>query len=232
MSREQEARLYARVSIFKRRIEEARAVVARAFETAPRWYVALSGGKDSTCALALAREVCPDTPAVFSDDEWWLPETEEYTRRLSGLHWIRTNARHTSWFSTKGDFDGIPDYAQRQGFEGCFLGLRKDENSYRRVHLNTRGLLYFCQRDEVWHCNPIANWTARDVWAFIHSNEIDYNRAYDRLEEIGIPLDEQRIGPFAVERAIGYGQLATLKRGWPDLFNRFALAHPEARNYA
>ena len=83
----------------------------------------------------------------------------------------------------------------------------------------------------MWHCNPIHDWTWRDVWAYIVSQGLGYNRAYDRLEEMGIEPERQRIGPLAVERALGYGQVAILKRGWPELYNRFVAAHPEASQY-
>ena len=184
---------------------------------------------------ALVREQQPDIPAVWSDDEWWLPETMDYIHRLqlSGLDvsQIRTNAHHTDWFEISGDYNGIPDYARQQGWDLCFLGLRQEESRARRLHLRRMGPLFYAQSDQAWHCNPIWNWTWKDVWAYIVSTGLDYNRAYDRLEEIGVEPEYQRIGPFAVERALGMGQLAVLKRGWPDMYNRFAREHPEAGLY-
>jgi 3'-phosphoadenosine 5'-phosphosulfate sulfotransferase (PAPS reductase)/FAD synthetase len=223
--------LHAKTRQFQYRIKQARRIIEKAFCDCDGWYVALSGGKDSTVVFDLAGNVT----AVFSDDEWWLPETEAYIKRLQvaghDVRWIRTNATHTEWFSTSGDWDGIPHYASNQDWQGCFLGLRKDENSHRRVHLNRFGSLFFAQSDNFWHCNPIANWSATDVWAYIVSRDIDYNHAYDRLTELGIPIERQRIGLLAVDRALGYGQLPILKRGWPDLYNRFAAAYPEASSY-
>lgn len=60
---------------------------------------------------------------------------------------------------------------------------------------------------------------------------MDYNRAYDVLAGLGLPLREQRVGPLAVERAIGYGQLAILRRGWPQLYAAFVAKYPEAASY-
>lgn len=144
---------------------------------------------------------------------------------------IRTNATHAEWFSVSGDWDGIPDYALHQGYDGVFLGLREEESNVRRIHLRIMGSMFYCQSDAFYHCNPIHDWSWQDVWAFILTNGIDYNRAYDKLEEMGIEPKNQRIGPLAVERVLQFGQLVILKRGWPDLFNRFAAEHPEARNY-
>jgi 3'-phosphoadenosine 5'-phosphosulfate sulfotransferase (PAPS reductase)/FAD synthetase len=236
MSRKEIVRLHARTSGFGRKVEQAREIIRQALETpnSPA-YVALSGGKDSTVVYALAREQAPDIPAVWSDDEWWLPETMDYIRRLQAagldVRQIRTTAWHADWFTIRGDYDGIPAYAKEQNWGLVFLGLRQEESAARRVHLRTFGSLFFAQTDDFWHCNPIHDWSWRDVWAFIVSQELDYNQAYDRLEEIGVQPEHQRIGPFAVERALGYGQMAILKKGWPEMFIRFAEAHPEAREF-
>ena len=229
------AALHAKSKCFQYKLACARKIIKEAVSKTNQAYVALSGGKDSTVVYNLLREVFQNPPAVWSDDEWWLPETKQYIERLqiSGLdvRQIRTTAWHTDWFTIAGDYDGIPAYAKTQDWRLVLLGLREEESSARRVHLRTLGALFFAQSDNFWHCNPIWDWTWRDVWAYIISNGLDYNRAYDRLEEIGVEPEYQRIGPFAVERALNYGQLAILKRGWPDLFNRFASKHPEARLY-
>lgn len=228
-------RLRAKLPSHQRRVARAREIISAAFSENKNWYVALSGGKDSTCVLALAREQQPDIPAVFADDEWWLPETEDYLKNLTAkqvdLRWIRLNAHHTEWFEPRGDYDSIQDYASQQGWQGCLLGLRKSESSKRRVHILQCGETFLAQSDGFWRCYPLADWSTLDVWAFIVSQGLDYNRAYDRLAELDVPLERRRIGPFAVERVLGYGQLALLKRGWPDLFDAFAARYPEARNF-
>lgn len=236
MQRNDAALMYAKTKAFSWRLANARRIVADALaipDAVP--YISLSGGKDSTVVHDLVYQKAGNLPAIWSDDEWWLPETLEYIQRLKekcfDVRQIRTNARHAEWFSVDGDYDGIPDYAHRQGFNLCFLGLRQEESNVRRMHLRHMGALFLCQADKSWHCNPIHDWTWRDVWAYIVSNRLDYNRAYDRMEEIGVEPERQRIGPLAVDRVLGYGQMVILKKGWPELFNRFAQAHPEARNY-
>lgn len=236
MSRRNEiAALHARMGEYRRRLSRARGIIARVLEMGAMGYVALSGGKDSTVVYELVREQMPDIPAIWSDDEWWLPETMEYIRRMQeqgmDVRQIRTKARHTEWFSVGGEYDDVADYARREGMGLVFLGLRQDESSARHMHLRTRGPLFLSRTDGMWHCNPIHDWTWRDVWAYIVSQGLGYNRAYDRLEEMGIEPERQRIGPLAVERALGYGQVAILKRGWPELYNRFVAAHPEASQY-
>jgi 3'-phosphoadenosine 5'-phosphosulfate sulfotransferase (PAPS reductase)/FAD synthetase len=233
--RNEVALYHAKSKIHHTRVDQARRIVDGALITMRAPYMALSGGKDSTVVYDLVREQLPDIPAVWSDDEWWLPETLEYIQRLQqarlDVRQIRTKTRHTDWFQCQGDWEDLQDYARQHQFDGVFLGLRQEESNARRMHLRTFGSLFWAKKDQVWHCNPIGAWTWQDVWAYILTKGIDYNRAYDRLDEIGIEPQYQRIGPLAVERVLRLGQLVVLKRGWPELFNRFAAEHPEARLY-
>ena len=52
------------------------------------------------------------------------------------------------------------------------------------------------------------------------------------MRALGWAERDQRIGPFAVEAVVAYGQLARLREGWPEVFARFAARYPEARRYA
>ena len=231
MKRDQVVLLYARLPVFKRRVESARRIVTKALEMGECSYIAFSGGKDSTVVLHLVREQALDAVGIWSDDEWYLPETEEYINQTANIERIRTNAWHSEFLQVEGDYDGVSDYAQQQGYDVVFLGLRQDESVARRLHLRKFGALFYAKSSQMWHCSPIHDWTWQDVWAFILSNDLDYNRAYDVLEELGVEPECQRVGPLAVERVLGFGQLAILKRGWPGLFNRFAAEFPEARGY-
>lgn len=235
MSRNKVALLHSKTRLFQLRLDQARSIITKAKDLDLVGYVPFSTGKDSTVVYHLVKEQYPNITGVWSDDEWFLPESLEYFERMaakSDIRRIRTTAWHTDWLTTSGEWSGIPEYAKVNLNAGVvFLGLRQEENSYRRIHLRKFGSLFFAQSDDCWHCNPIHNWTWRDVWAYIVSFGLDYNEAYDRLEEIGVEPERQRIGPLAVERVLGYGQLAILKRGWPELFNEFAKKHPEAREY-
>lgn len=229
MRRKEIYELHAKTNSYQSRLRVARRIVKKAMAIDTDWYVAFSGGKDSTVVAALAAEQKNNIPLIWSDDEWWLPETEEYMSRIANLHHIRTNTCHAEWFHVSGDWDGIPEYAKSKGLDGCFLGLRQEESNRRRVYLRTYGPLHYANNNHQWQCNPIHDWIWLDVWAYIYSNDLDYNRAYDRLDEIGVEPKNQRIGPFAVDRALRYGQLAILKKGWPDVYNKFAARYPEAR---
>lgn len=244
-----DAILYARTAEHRRAVDDARRVVEKSMAANDSWYVAFSAGKDSTCVLSLVRAYAPKTPAVISIHKWRLPETTEYLSRIAGLEYVASGSSHgtdgwgRNWVDCNeadSHYPGIVWFdkdADRQSFgrseRGCFLGLREEENSYRRINLRTLGLLHQSKRHEGrWLCSPIGKWKVLDVWAFIASNDLDYNKAYDVMERINVPLAHQRIGPLAVDAVLRLGQLAVLKRGWPGFWNEYVAAHPEARQYA
>lgn len=233
--RKEIAMIHSKLETFAFRVNKAKKIIENALNCAGSPYVALSGGKDSTVVYALVREYIPSVISVWSDDEWFLPETIEYVERLrkngGDVRQIRTEAVHSDWFKISGNWDGIQDYAHNNGFDCVFLGLRQEESATRRIHLQKMGSLFFAKKDRFWHCNPIYDWSWRDVWAYIVSNGLDYNKAYDKLEAIGVAPKNQRIGPLAVDRVLGYGQIAILKKGWPDLYNLFVEKYPQARSY-
>ena len=41
---------------------------------------------------------------------------------------------------------------------------------------------------------PLWDWTGKDTWGLIASQGWSYNRAYDRMAELGVPVDRARIG--------------------------------------
>ena len=240
-----DALLWARTLQHRAAVERSKHIISDALMAAPSWYVAFSGGKDSTCVLSLVRAIAPETPAVTSVRQWDLPETEsilEATPNLrrvtyegfNGQSWV---ARWDSWEAARTRHPYITvlethEQIMTRGASeaGVFLGLRAQEASYRTKHLASNGTLFNCKKSGKIQCNPIAWWGVLDVWGFILSNSVPYNAAYDVMERMRLPLDQQRVGPF--DAALGKGALAILKRGWPEQWNRIAARHPEARQYA
>lgn len=232
--------MHAKQSAFKKKVSASINLIESCVSN--NMYVAVSGGKDSTVMLDLVRRVIPTAPAVFSDDEWMFPETESYVLGVKNLVRIASPARHSYFFtSNTKKRDGIKwindavnnsmqVYAKQQSYNCAMIGLRKDESQKRRTHINALGNK-FTTKSGVVQCYPIASWTTNDIWAYIRSSGIEYNKAYNKMESMGLPRKEQRVGPFAVEAVLGYGQLVVIKKGWPDLYNRFAAEFPEAREW-
>lgn len=52
------------------------------------------------------------------------------------------------------------------------------------------------------------------MWKLIRTTGADYNAAYDRYREIGLPPERQRIA------SLPRSPRDTLARGWPELLDR------------
>ena len=239
-----DALIYGHTRLHQSRVTESQAIVRKALSTQPSWYIALSGGKDSICVIGLVREQAPGTIAQFSARDFEFPDTLFYLRNIPNLRVVAYAAANdgepwaTRWDSEQSARVVWPDLIWVDRHEeitelseaGVFLGLRADEAGYRDIHLRRQGTLFLAEGDGKWRCNPIAWWSVLDVWAYILCNGLTYNRAYDVMDQLGIPLIDQRIGPYA--RGAAKGAISVLRLGWPQLWNEYAARHPEARAYA
>jgi phosphoadenosine phosphosulfate reductase len=55
-------------------------------------------------------------------------------------------------------------------------GVRRDQSATRAA---TRKLDWDAKHG-LWKANPLAGWTEKDVWAYIHANDVPYHELHDR----------------------------------------------------
>lgn len=65
---------------------------------------------------------------------------------------------------------------------------------------------------------PLYDWTFEDIWTFIGTEKIPYNRAYDWMYVKGFSIPELRVSNLVSEKA--FKSLATLQEFEPDTFER------------
>lgn len=239
------ATLHARLPGFRRRVENSRALVGEWLSHCRKPYIALSGGKDSTVAMHLVRSVCPEVVAVWSDDEWHLPETLAYLSGVADLLKVAGQQKHhdlfTAWDGPAGERpdelevdrvwmpQGFAAWVLGEGFDGVALGLRSSENRYRQTARKVRGLMHRTTAG-VWQCWPIGDWSVMDVWGYLVSRQVPYNAAYDVMDAAGMALEAQRVGPLLNSRADGQ-QLQVLRRLWPQVYQAFVARYPQAARF-
>lgn len=234
---------YARLAVFNRRVDSARARVARWLERVEKPYVAFSAGKDSTCVLALVRER-RDVPAVYFDADCSFSEVDAI---LNGTHNLIKHKADEPFLETLARagldhprveaitmettvYGPVKRLIRDHGFDGVCYGLRAEESTSRYFHARRRGAIFRYKRDGVLACQPIYDWTYYDVWAFIVSRDLRYCGVYDRLWDA--PVRAQRISYWAGESARQFGRYIWLKRNYPDLWHRLVEHIPEVTGYA
>ena len=161
--------------------------------------VAFSGGKDSTTVLDLVRKINPNVKAVFCNTGVEHRETVEYCRSIDNL--VELKPIKSFWKCV--DEYGYPDLkskAKSHGNRCCyylkekpminwikdnnvdliFTGLTSSESRNRMMFFKRCGEYYFMKSWGVWKAHPIHNYTVDDVWNYIKSNNLDYNKIYDK----------------------------------------------------
>lgn len=158
--------------------------------------VSFSGGKDSTVALHLARQIQSDVDVVFLDTTIELPETVEYTTELARL-WnlnlisvrpshdflelcklIGPPSRFMKWCCKTQKFSQMNKLLHERYREGVIMvrGIRAAESGKRGTYLRV-GKMKWTPNEII--ANPILKWTSLDIWLYIFWKEIPYNKAYE-----------------------------------------------------
>lgn len=65
--------------------------------------------------------------------------------------------------------------------------------------------------------------------SYVASSGLAYNPVYDRLAELGVPLEDRRVAPLTCYRVLHLGASAVFRRGWPGLYNQLSAVFPALR---
>jgi 3'-phosphoadenosine 5'-phosphosulfate sulfotransferase (PAPS reductase)/FAD synthetase len=236
-------RAHALLPIFAKRVQRARECTRFAFELCQHPFISFSAGKDSSVMLHIAAEIYPsadariltggETRLLYSnlDDVlvWWKHQFPDL--RLEEIlidHVFTPEWLDKSFYEQYQTFKGEWDkYLHTDLDDGVFIGLRSDESRYRRAWLRERMNGFAIRqyqskkRSGVYRISPLADWTEKDIGAYITTREIPLLDGYD---ENLTARTKTRIGGQA---AIRYGQLAELRQRDPENYSKLIARFPE-----
>jgi phosphoadenosine phosphosulfate reductase len=159
----------------------------------PRLYVACSFQKEASVIMDLLLRIEPearfftlDTGVLFDETyATWRRVEEHYgitVDRYAGLSLEQQAAEHGDALWTR-DPDRCCSIRKIAPLEDALAdvdawisGLRRDQSAGRA---NTPKLGWD-RKHGLWKLNPLADWTERDVWAYIVANEVPYHPLHDR----------------------------------------------------
>lgn len=176
---------WATLPAFKKKVEQAKAVIKEALNIAPA-YVAVSWGKDSVVMLHLCQQIKPDIIAVnYGSSEQ--DTVDSYSQVINDyLQRFPTNYK---------ELIGLPEWANEpdtvqdrcnQILEGkynlAFVGLRAEESKNRKRSIAQNGLIHEYKSGRYkghYRVCPLGWWSWRDVWAHTVVNNLPYLDSYD-----------------------------------------------------
>jgi phosphoadenosine phosphosulfate reductase len=154
--------------------------------------VAASFGKDSIVLLHMLRSIRPGLDVIYLNTGYDFPETVEFIQKLE-KEWklnllefaprISVEEQERTLGADLYTTDpsrccGIrkvePMARALRTYDAWITGLRRDETEHRK---NIRVVEI---ANDLVKINPLAAWTAEDIWKYIRGNNVPYNPLYDK----------------------------------------------------
>ncbi|MCV7285997.1 phosphoadenosine phosphosulfate reductase family protein [Mycolicibacterium wolinskyi] len=79
---------------------------------------------------------------------------------------------------------------------------------------------------------PIWDWQPSQVFEYLAGRGIKPNPLYDKLAKLGAPEHLIRVDSIIDASKLSNGHIAWFQKGWPDLFDRLAIALPRLPEWA
>jgi len=218
-------------------------------------YLAYSGGIDSECCVQLFKDYIKDgrvtviTGLTFVDFPETIDRINELEKELN-IEILRAKPKVT--FKQIVEKYGLPLYSRSSSekskriatsrccdllkkqpmnkmtkdADALILGLRVEENRYRKMVILQMGDFFFSKSHKSWRVYPIAYWTINDVWRFQSMRKFNYNKIYDKTncgKNGFFKLDsgkfyQIRTGCWACPQAIKGGYLTWLEKYYPQFY--------------
>jgi phosphoadenosine phosphosulfate reductase len=162
-------------------------------EFAPDVALATGFGAEGCVLVAMLSAINPDTRIFYLDTDLLFPETYALRDQLETRYGVRFERRAASLSvgdqaAEYGDrlWEREPDLCCRlrkvEPLREMLKGMRAWVTAIRRDQSAARASISVVERDEKFgliKLNPLAKWSARDVWNYIAKHDVPYNTLHD-----------------------------------------------------
>lgn len=195
--------------------------------------VSISWGKDSVVMLHLAQQIQPDIPCFNIGDR--LEDLQNNYSEVVQAYCDRFSPNYQQIFYAESEsfFNVVTNLAQHNPM--TLIGCRSEESKYRQLVIRKYGAIHQYQSGKkrgAWRCFPLADWTAKDIWAYTIAHDLPYLRSYDQW---GYNSRTAVVHNFDLhqgkhqEGLIRHGAMWRLKMQAPEYFAMYADLYPEIR---
>ena len=152
------------------------------------------GGASGMVLLDMVVKLQRQTPVLFLDTNLLFPETYALAERVSQHYGIRVERQEPKLsLAEQAAREGVDLFARDpdrccairkvapladalRPYQAWISGIRRDQSSTRA---NTE-VIQWGSKYQLLKVNPLAAWTERDVWRYIHQHAVPYNPLLDQ----------------------------------------------------
>lgn len=248
-------RLHAQTGFFRHRVRRA-VEIAEEGAKGRKLFAALSGGKDGVAmagvlvsaglrempfvhahtplntpgmeetALACAEKLDLELDIVEPEIDVW-----DLLRSLPADISILDERNHLPLRNAIASGNMLVAHQYEHGYDGAMSGMRAEESHGRAMNRALRGHTYQLKIDGSWMCCPIADWSARDVFAWLVHRDLPIHPHYRLLyERFGVSPESRsaRVDCMITTDSIAArGAIAQLRSLYPALWGRITSIRPE-----
>jgi phosphoadenosine phosphosulfate reductase len=149
----------------------------------PRMTMACSFQKEESVLVHMLMEICPRARVFTIDTGVLFPETLTTWKQFEDRFGVRVEVFEAGSPDEPWTAERCCGPAKVDALAQALDGVDAWITGIRREQASTRAAAAKLERDEargIWKVNPLADWSERDLWRYIHRHELPYNPLHDR----------------------------------------------------
>ncbi len=160
----------------------------------PRLTMATAMGAEGCCLVAMLAKIGRPVRIFNLDTDYQFDETVETRSRLEEKYGIAIEAVHAKRTKAEIEAEFGPDLWKRdttlccrirkveplketvEGYAAWISAIRRDQTADRA----SSAIVEWDPKFGLVKVNPLLNWTWKNVWSYIHTNDVPYNPLHDK----------------------------------------------------
>jgi phosphoadenosine phosphosulfate reductase len=148
----------------------------------PRLTTACSFQKEESVLVHMLLTACPDARVFTIDTGVLFPETLQTWKQFEDRFGLKVEVIDASSPAEPWSLERCCSAAKVEALERALEGVDAWVTGIRREQSSTRADAAKFERDEargIWKVNPLADWSEKDLWRYIHAHDLPYNGLHD-----------------------------------------------------
>ena len=149
----------------------------------PRLTMACSFQKEESVLVHMLSAITPEARVFTIDTGVLFPETLTTWKAFEDRFGVQVEVLDASSPGAPWTVDNCCGPAKVDALERALEGVEAWITGIRREQASTRSASAKLERDErrgIWKVNPLADWSEKDLWRYIHEHDLPYNPLHDQ----------------------------------------------------